>query len=86
MKLHHRLVLLPLLIVVPTALVACGSTGSNTPQQQPTGSTMAPHTTDAMAPHTTDAMMPHTTDAMAPHTTDAMIPHTTDAMTATTGG
>ena len=78
MKLHHRLVLLPLLIVVPTALVACGSTGSNTPQQQPTGSTMAPHTTDAMAPHTTDAMMPHTTDAM--------MPHTTDAMTATTGG
>jgi outer membrane biogenesis lipoprotein LolB len=64
MKLHHRLVLFPLLMVAPLSLVACGSSGSNTPQQQPTGSTMAPHTTDTMAPHTTDAMMPHTTDAM----------------------
>ena len=68
-KLHHRLVLLPFLALGPAFLAACGSSGSNSPQQQPSASTMAPHTTDAMAPHTTDAMMPHTTDAMAPSTT-----------------
>jgi hypothetical protein len=86
-KLHHRLILLPLLAAGPALLASCGSTGSNSPQQQPSVTSVAPPGTDAMMPHTTDAMAPHTTDAMMPHTTDAMMPHPTDAMApATTGG
>jgi hypothetical protein len=68
-KSHHRLILLPLLLTGPAVLAACGSSGSNSPQQQPSVTSAAPQGTDAMAPHTTDAMMPHTTDAMAPTTT-----------------